>query len=235
MLAEIRRVCERIPIAAPRDHIARAITDSNLLAKRTTATRKLTHQRLSELYALSPDVPIYRVLRRLWNADAMAGPQLAMLVALARDPLFGASAAPVLALQPGDVFRKADLKSALRKRLGERLNDSILDKVARNAASSWTQGGVLRGRANKTRTRVVARPATGAMALYLATASGFDGLDVFGSAWFRALDANHAEAQQLALEAKRQGLVGLRIYGNVVDLDLSRLDRDNGTSVLRRV
>ena len=51
------------------------------------ATRKLSSQRLSELYALDPQVPPFRVMRRCWYADRDGQAILAMLLALARDPL----------------------------------------------------------------------------------------------------------------------------------------------------
>ena len=38
--------------------------------------------------------------------------------------------------------------------VGSRLNDAILDKVARNAGSSWSQSGHLQGRVRKIRLRV---------------------------------------------------------------------------------
>ena len=69
-----------------------------------------------------------------------------LLAALARDPLLMASAPAILTLAPGtEMFRQA-MRDALRSAVGDRLNDATLDKVIRNAASSWTQSGHLRGR-----------------------------------------------------------------------------------------
>lgn len=62
-----------------------------------------------------------------------------MLAALARDPLFMASAAPVLSQPAGIEIQRAPIREALRKLAGERMNDDTLDKVVRNVSSSWTQ------------------------------------------------------------------------------------------------
>jgi hypothetical protein len=40
----------------------------------------------------------------------------------------------------------------------------------------------------------------------------------------RVLDCNPSQARELALDAKRSGLLDLRMAGDVVELNLSRLD-----------
>jgi hypothetical protein len=97
MLAELTTLFNAVPTAATGEEIAVAIRHANCLGKATASTRRLTHQRLNELYALDPQVPIYRVLRRLWDLDAPARPLLAITVAVARDPLLAASLAAGLA------------------------------------------------------------------------------------------------------------------------------------------
>ena len=67
------------------------------------------------------------------------------------------------------------MTEALSEVAGDRLNEAILDKVVRNASSSWTQSGHLRGRSRKTRQRVRATPAAAAYALLLGFACGSRG------------------------------------------------------------
>ena len=56
MLDELRAVLENCkPDAGRRDYLT-AIHEDNGLGKRTASTRKLLSQRLSELYALDPEV-----------------------------------------------------------------------------------------------------------------------------------------------------------------------------------
>lgn len=224
MLADLAALFDAVVATKSAADIADAIKLSNCVGKSTTSTRRLTHQRLTELYALDPNVPIYRVLRRLWAIDISARPLLALLVAVARDPLLAASAAAVVPLPTGTEFTRGPMKSAVRTVVGDRLSDAILDKVVRNAASSWTQSGHLQGRTIKSRRKVTATPAATALALYLAHAAGFRGQQVFESAWTKLLDADASVIRSLAIEAKRAGLIDIRAAGQVIDASFDRLD-----------
>jgi len=104
------------------------------------------------------------------------------------------------------------------------LSDATLDKVIRNAASSWSQAGHLSGRTFKIRRRVIPTPAAVAFALYLGAALGFRGDELLTSGWIKALDCIPSQALNLAIEAKRLGLLDLRVAGDVFDLNLDRLD-----------
>src|SRR2546422_11743918 len=59
MLDELRAVLASCRPGATRDDYLAAIHEDNRLGKRTTATRKLSGQRLSELYALDPEMPLF--------------------------------------------------------------------------------------------------------------------------------------------------------------------------------
>jgi hypothetical protein len=224
MLGELTVLFDSVPATATKEDIAVAIRHDNCLGKATTSTRRLTHQRLSELYALDPHVPIYRVLLRLWSVEPSGRPLLALLVAIARDPMLAASAPAVVLLPIGTDFARGPMKDAIRVSIGDRLSEAILDKVVRNAASSWTQSGHLAGRTIKTRQKVKATPTTVALALYLAHAAGFRGPQLFASAWTKLLDADASVIRSLAIEAKRAGLIDIRAAGDVVDASFDRLD-----------
>ena len=139
MSEELRQVLAAVPQRATRAEYAAAIIEGNCLAKPTGSTRRLTNQRLGELYGLDPALPAFRVLRRLWEIGADGRPLLALLVAIARDPLLAATAPAIIALPVDAEFQRDAMKAALRAAVGDRLNDSTLDKVCRNAASTWAQ------------------------------------------------------------------------------------------------
>lgn len=223
MFDELSAVLAATPSDAARADYAAAIIESNCLSKPTASTRRLSSQRVGELYALDPAVAVFRVLRKLWDLDPAARRLLAVSCALARDPLLAATAPSILALSPGGEFLRDPLKSTLRAVVGDRLNEDVLDKVVRNAASSWTQSGHLQGRTFKKRHLVQATAAAAAFAVYLAQAAGFRGAEIFASAWFAVLDTSPSAARALALEAKRLGLIDLRMAGDVVELDIGRL------------
>ncbi|KGU92942.1 hypothetical protein X888_3009 [Burkholderia pseudomallei MSHR4377] len=224
MLTELEAVLAAAPGPVDRAAYATAIIEGNCLQKPTTSTRRISNQRLAELYALDPSVMLFRVLRKLWDVDVEARPLLAVLTALARDPLFMASALPVLSQPIGFEIQRAPIRDALHKVVGERMNDATLDKVVRNVSSSWTQSGHLQGRTFKFRQRVQAAPAAVTLALWLGSAAGFHGEELFTTGWITALDCTATSARALALEAKRVGLIDLRIAGDVIEFGLDRLD-----------
>jgi hypothetical protein len=224
MFEELQQVLQATAHDARRADYAAAIIEGNCLSKPTGSTRRLTNQRLGELYGLDPAVPLFRVLRRLWALGPEGRPLLALLAALARDPLLAATCPAVIFLPANAEFQRDTMKRALRAFVGSRLNDNTLEKVCRNAASTWAQSGHLEGRTFKKRRAVTASPATSAFAIYLAHAAGFRGAEIFSCAWLRVLDCDPSRARHLALEAKRVGLLDLRIAGDVVELNLMRLD-----------
>ena len=167
MLSELSDLLATEPIDAERTEYASAIIDDNILGKQTMATRRLTNQRLGELYGLNRRLPLFRTLRRLWAIDEDGRPLMALLCALARDPLLRSTAKSVLDLPVGAELVRASVLSGIRDAVGSRLNDSILDKVARNAGSSWSQSGHLKGRVRKIRQRVTPTPGAVALALWM--------------------------------------------------------------------
>jgi len=188
MLAELTSVLNAVPPDGSRKDYADAVIDANCLRKPTISTRRLSLQRLSELYALDPDVPIFRILRLLWDADPVSRPQLAILAALARDPLLLATAQAIVPLAEGIEMPRKSMAEGLREKVADRLSDATLDKVIRNTASSWSQSGHLSGRTFKIRRKIQPTPRAVAFALFLGVGSGFHGEELLASGWIRTLD-----------------------------------------------
>ncbi len=223
MLAELRLLLGYCSPDATRDEYRETIREDNCLEKRTAATRELSRQRLSELYALDPDVPLFRVMRSCWYADPNGQPVLALLSALARDPLLRATARPIMRMRAGEELARQQLTEALDLAVGGRLNDSTLDKVVRNTASSWTQSGHLKGRGRKIRQTIAPTPVATAFALLLGHLTGARGAALFRSPWARVLDTSEGEVLRLAVDARRLGFLDMSHSGDVVDVSFSRL------------
>ena len=218
MLDELSQLLDAVPGEASRRDYAQAVTEGNCLGKRTAATRKLSLQRLNELYGLDARLLLFRVLKGLWGRHASSRPLLALLLALARDPLLRASARAVVATPFGHELGRQTMKDALSGIVEGRLNDATLDKVVRNASSSWTQSGHLRGRGRKIRQRVAATPAAVAYALVLGFALGRRGRLLFETPWAAVLDAPPGELVEVAVDARRLGLVDLKQSGRMIDV-----------------
>ena len=221
MLQELSHVFDAAPRDASRHDYKRAVLDDNCLGKRTTATRKLSFHRLSELYGLNRELILFRVLRDLWEQQEDSRPLLGLMLALARDPLLRASAPAVLRTPFGHELARQPMKNDLSMVAGARLNPETLDKVVRNASSSWTQSGHLRGRGRKTRQRVRATPAATAYALLLGFGAGSRGRLLFETPWCSILDATAGELLELAVAAKGLGLLDLKQSGSIVDVSFA--------------
>ena len=218
MLDELGTLLEVVPPNASRPDYLAAIIDSNALGKPTTATRKLTGQRLTELYSLEPTVPLFRVMRRFWQDDVPGRSVLALLCSLARDPLLRATAEPILAMRSGEELSRQKITDAIRAAVGTRMNDATIDKVVRNVSSSWTQSGHLRGRARKFRQLVRPTPLGTAYALLLGYLEGLRGGRLFETNWTRVLDSSPGELRTIAAEAKRLNGLDLRAAGDVIEI-----------------
>jgi len=225
MFSELFELLKFTPATTVAPEYRTSIIEDNLLGKRTQATRKLTAQRLSELYGLDPAVPVFRVLRRLWDADHAGRPMVAFLVAFARDPLLRTTTDAVLPIQVGRPVTTAAIDAALDERLGKRLNPSVRHKVARNVGSSWTQSGHLQGRTAKRRVKPTVSPSAACMALVLGYVTGLRGRALFTSDWARVLDVSYSELSQLVQAANRAGLLNYRQVGDVIELQFPTLIR----------
>lgn len=223
MLEELGALLKAAPRDAVRADYRALIVEQNALGKRTLSTRKLSDQRLHELYGLDPSVPLFRVMRQLWWMDEQGRPLLALLAALARDPLLRVTAPPILAFRPGEEIARQRLKDALTQSTSSRLNESVLDKVIRNAAASWTQSGHVKGRSRKVRRAVHPTPAVTTFALLLGYILGARGIGLFETLWAKVLDASRDELIGLATDGKRIGYLDLKVSGGVVEVSLSRL------------
>lgn len=227
MLKELALIFEVCPPDTKREHYAEAVLDQNCLGKRTVANRKLSLQHLRELYGLNPALVLFRALRRQWELDHTGRPLLALLAALARDPLLRLTVPPILCLRPGQELSRQRLTAAIRAGVADRLNESTLDKVVRNTASSWTQSGHVNGRGRKIRQQVRPTPIVTTYALLLGYLLGLRGLGLFESLWAQVLDSPTNALIAQALDARRLGLLDCSHSGGIIDVSFARILTDD--------
>ena len=223
MFDELAYLLDAAPGRVYREDYANAVVKNNCLGKKTASTRKLSFQRLTELYGLDGRVILFRILRNFWDGHKSSRPLLALLLALARDPLLRATARAVVATPFGHEFGRQTMKDALSNAVEDRLNKETLDKVVRNASSSWTQSGHLQGRGRKIRHRVEATPAVTTYALLLGFAVGRRGRLLFETPWAAVLDSPPGELIDVAVDAKRLGLLDFKQSGSMIDVTFPTL------------
>ncbi|MBI4023963.1 MAG: hypothetical protein HY360_03220 [Verrucomicrobia bacterium] len=223
MLPELTGLFRYCSPNSTRPDYENALLKENCLGKHTFSSRQQALQRLSELYALDPSIAIFRLLRAHWIVDEKARPQLAMLVALARDPLLRATAPVVLSTGPGEEIARQRFTEALRDAVEGRLSDATLDKVVRNTAASWTQSGHFEGRSRKRRLRLQPTTAAAVYALLLGYMLGVRGRTLFDTLFARVLDRNESDLTFLAMDAKRLGLLDIKSAGGMTVVSFNTL------------
>lgn len=216
MLAELRAVLassERSP-SALRD----AIIIDNVLGKATASTRALNLRHLASLYGLNKQPPLTRLLFGLWDTSPNSRPLVALLVALARDPLLRDTARVVVDGPVGEAIQRPLFEASLSAHHPGRFSDAMLRSLAQNCASTWTQSGHLRGAMRKQRQRIVATPEVVALAALIATVAGFGGPAILSSPWMSVLDISPGQALDLLRRAESLGLARVRSVGDVTEI-----------------
>jgi len=222
MLAELESILTSVPSGASASDYRDAILVRNVLAKATESTQRESLRRLRELYALDEAVPIFGLLRKLNAVHPASLPLLAVQVVWARDPLFRATTAPILAAREGERVETASLEQAIEATHPKQYSELSRGQTSRHAASSWTQSGHLTGRAKKVRQRIKPTAVAASMAFFLGHVAGYHGPAVFANPWCRLLDLTEDQARTCARDAHRAGLLDLRVLGEVVELSFPR-------------
>jgi hypothetical protein len=221
MLDELKKVLElHGPIEA--GAVEDAILNQNILSKPTGTARKLVLSRLNTLYGITTPLPVQAAMLRLWTHHAAGHPMLALLCALAREPLLRDTASVVLNAPQGTALRWPALAESLAAQHPGRYSPKMLKSLAQNCASSWTQSGHLKGKVAKRRSLAEPTAQAAAYAVLLGSLAGFAGPVLLSSPWIRVLDRSEADVIALLRRAEAMGMVQMRVGGGVFQIDVRR-------------
>jgi hypothetical protein len=209
------------------DDIHTQVLESNILGKRTGAARRIALARLNTLYGVQTPFPLAAALGRLWRRRAEGHPLLALLCALAREPLLRDSADAVLPAVAGAPMGAPEIAMKLALKHPGRYSPKMLKSLAQNCASTWTQAGHLMGKVRKRRSSPVATPECAAYAALLGALAGFGGPALLASPWMRTLDRSESELLNLLRAAEGVGLLRMRAGGGVVEISVRRTMAEN--------
>lgn len=218
MLKDLQGLLASAPAQATHNDFRRAIVEENALGKRTVTTRRRAAQVLGQLYALDPGVAIFRALRFFWDREPPARPLLALLCANGRDPILRLTAKAVLPAKREDVVDKSALEETITDAAPGHFAPSTVQKIARNAGSTWTQSGHLQGQRVKRRSRPKATPAAAAYALLLGYLAGASGQMLLSTFWAQLLDTPKDQLASLAADASARGWISYCQSGQVVEV-----------------
>lgn len=214
---------EALPVDASVSDYRSAVVEDNILGQASASGRVNTWKPLRSLYQFDFSRPLFRALRRLWDdAPRTSQPQLALLYALAQDPILRATASPVVESAIGVEVSRAEITAAVEQAWPSRFQPAVLRKIGQYTSQSWQQAGYL----DLSGVRVTTRPATAdtaAFALLLGHLAGYSGARLTRSPWFTVLGADSHDAQLAARAAQSRGLVEYRSMGGVSEFGFSML------------
>jgi hypothetical protein len=226
MVSSLALLFELLPADAPTDAYRQAIRDENVLGKRTAGAREWAFRQLRRFYALDPRSLLFRGLRDLWPSDKEGQPLLALMCAMARDPVLRASAPVVLELERGAEVRADVFEAAIEDSFAGVYAASTRQTTAQKLASSWTQSGHLHvGHSKRIRARAECTPSDVAYALLLGHLEGVRGIALFETLWAKVLDQPTSHLFDLAATASQQEMLELRQAGGVVEVGFRELLR----------
>ncbi|TQM43374.1 hypothetical protein [Pseudonocardia cypriaca] len=227
MVSSLSTLLQLLPPEAPANSYRIAVIDENVLGKRTAGAREWAFRQLRRFYVLDPASLLFRALRDLWPDPEPDRPLLAMLCAMARDPVLRASAPMVLASDIGTVIGPDDFEKMIDETFPGAYRASTRRGTAQKLASSWQQSGHLDAQtpSRKIRARATSSPSTLAYALLLGHLQGVRGAALLETPWAQVLDQPRSRLVDLGVAASQRGMLEFRHAGGLIDVSFHELLR----------
>ena len=203
---------------AKKDEYFHAINEENCLGKRSGRTRKITTRHLADLYALDPNITLFKSLLFFWKRDQKAHPILSLLCAYSRDAVLRLSFPFISKLAFGQVITRTDLEAFIETIDPNRFSPATLKSTAQNINSTWTQSGHLIGKVKKIRTKIEPTPGSVAYMLLLGFLNGVRGQNLFATEYAKLLDSSTSRLIDLAENASRKGWITFKRVENVIEV-----------------
>jgi len=223
MLAELSTLLAATSAVATKDDYKRAIIDDNLLLKPSASTQSKTYSYLRDRFALDPAVPIFKLLRLLWDRDRDGQPLMALLVGVFRDPVLRSSMELVVDRAPDQTISSGEFSHGVALSFPDRLTEKTLKAAGERVTASYKQSGHLGRKNPSTRQRVTATPGSVTMALLIAHLDGAQGMALFETPWVRLLDSSPEKILAEARTASNRGWLEIRHAGNVLEITFRTL------------
>lgn len=218
MLDDLRVLLSNTERQATREDYTAAILGENVLGKPTRKSRELALRHMTTLYGLDPQNVVFRALRHLWFSEEAAQPMLALIVALARDPLLRSTQSFILNQSVGSHVAREHIEDFLSATFPERFSAASLKSFSQNVGGTWTAAGYLLGHKHKSRVRPAIHPESVAMMLFMGFLEGRTGQRLFSSDWANLPGVSVTELEVLASSASHKGLLVFMNAGGVKEV-----------------
>jgi hypothetical protein len=230
MLKELSTLLATVPADADRGIYRQAIVEENALLKPSAGTRSKTYAFLRDRFALDPGVPVFRLLRMLWDRDPDGQALVALLVAAFRDPLLRSTVPLILERQPDQAVPSRDFSLAIASVFPAKLTDKTLKAAGERISSTFRQTGHLSETIPAIRKLVTPTPGSTTMALVLASLEGAGGQALLAHECVRLLDGTDELILSEARIASSRGWLELRHAGDVLEITFHKLLASLGAS-----
>lgn len=229
MRRELERLLAIVPIEADAASYRRAVLEDNVLDKTTGANREKTFNFLRRLYALDPQVCLFREMRRLSPFAVGDASLLTGLLAMAREPILRDCLNMVLKVPLGERLGRVAFEAWVRAYAPGRYSEAMYVSFSHNLYASFFQIGYLGESIGTTRGRT--RPRSGvASAVYAAFLDwlrGMSGVALLQGDYSRALELGADEHLAFLATAGRQGLLKAAYSGGILELGFPGFLKDH--------
>lgn len=234
MLDEFEKLLSAVSDASEAIGYRHAIIEDNVLHKSTASNRERTFKFLRRLYALDPQVCLFREMQRLLSFASGDSRLLGGLLAFAREPILHDCLDMVLKVPIGECLGRAEFEAWIRAYAPGRYSEAMYVSFSHNLYASFYQLGYLGESVGKARSRI--RPKVGiasaTYAAFLDWLQGMSGVSLLQGAYSRALDLGADEHIALLTAAGRQGLLKAAYSGGVLDLGFPGFLKNDETRLI---
>ena len=229
MLDELVTLLSVVPAEADAQDYRRAVREDNLLHKATASNREKTFRYLHRLYALDPQVCLFREMRRLLRHAGDDAKLLMGLLAMAREPVLHECLGMVLKTPVGESLGRAQFEAWIRAHAPGQYSETMYRSFSHNLYASFHQFGYLGEAVGKARTRIRPKPgiAAASYAAFLDWLRGKSGIALLQGDYSLALDLGADEHIALLQAAGRKGLLKVAYSGGVLDLGFPGFLKNN--------
>ena len=217
-LGALEALFEAVPPSGDVEAYRRAVLEENVIGQASASGRLNCWKPLRSLYRLDPGYAPFALLRGLWPVDPDSHRTLALLAAVAHDPLLRATVPCVLDAASRREVTNADLAAVVEERWPGRFARTGLQKVGQCTGSTWREAGYLDADRRRIHRTGDVRVSAAAYAFALGRLAGFTGVALLRSPWTALLEMSASDAEALAGRARAAGLIDYRSMGGVVEL-----------------
>jgi len=220
MQDEVITLFSTIPYDADASLYHMEIVEHNILSKATASNRLKTFALLRRLYALDPEICLFREMRRLHRFALEDSPLLMGLLAMAREPILRECLTMVLRTPVGETMGRPDFESWIRKYAPEKYTESMYRSFSHNLYASFHQFGYLGISAGKTRIRISPKTgiASATYAAFIDWLEGHSGMALLKGTYSQALVLSTDRHIELLQTAGSKGLLKVAYSGGVLDV-----------------